>query len=202
MPTQSLPAASLRTANCLPVGRMLIQAGNPLSYRVLWAIWRAISVVESIFLRALREAPGGSRRSAGHALGAGRDVVEGQGHRYARVKAHQADDVGDADMAERLDRAVVEPFRDPARIGKTSRHLVNHLLALVVERGRQARQQRLDLVGREPRRLPGALVRVGRVDRMPLAVDDDDGDLALALAQRITGAEIGTERPHHLGQLG
>jgi hypothetical protein len=37
---------------------------------------------------------------------------------------------------------------------------------------------------------------------MPFAVDDDDGDLALALAQRIAGAEMRAERPHHLRQLG
>ena len=46
--------------------------------------------------------------SARQAFGAGGDVVEGQGHRHAGVKAHQADHVGDALMAERLDRAVEE----------------------------------------------------------------------------------------------
>src|SRR5215472_14522166 len=48
----------------------------------------------------------------------------------------------------------------------------------------------------------GALMGVGRIGRMPFAVDDDDGDLALALAERIAGAEIGAQRPHHLHQLG
>ena len=96
----------------------------------------------------------------------------------------------------------MEPLRDPARLRQALGHLVDDLLALVVEGGRQARQHRLDLGGRQTRRLPRALVRIGRVDRMPLAVDDDDGDLALALAQRIASAEIGTQRPHHLGQLG
>jgi hypothetical protein len=47
--------------------------------------------------QALREG-----RSAGQAPGAGRDVVEGEGHRDAGVKVHQADHVGDADMVERL----------------------------------------------------------------------------------------------------
>src|SRR6266404_3678814 len=83
MPTQCLPAASLRTAICLPAGRMLIRALNPLIYMVLWAIWRAFSVVESIFLPALREGPTGSTGSAGQALGAGGDVVEGQRHSHA-----------------------------------------------------------------------------------------------------------------------
>src|SRR5258705_6600976 len=45
-------------------------------------------------------------------------------------------------------------------------------------------------------------MRVGRVDRMPLAVDDDDGDLALPLAQRVAGAEMRAQWPHHLRQLG
>ena len=115
MPTQSLPAASLRTAICLPAGRMLIRALNPLIYMVLWAIWRAFSVVESIFLPALREGPTGSTGSAGQALGAGGDVVEGQRHRHAGVKPHQTDHVGDADMAECGDRAVMEP---PSGIGR------------------------------------------------------------------------------------
>ena len=37
---------------------------------------------------------------------------------------------------------------------------------------------------------------------MKLAGDDADGDLALALAERIAGAEMRPERPHHLRQLG
>src|SRR5215212_745827 len=45
-----------------------------------------------------------------HALGAGRHVVEGERHRHAGVKAHQADRVGDALMAERLDGTVIKPF--------------------------------------------------------------------------------------------
>ena len=53
MPTQSLPAPSLRTAICLPAG-MPTWAGNPLIYRTLCAI----SVAGSIFLPALREASG------------------------------------------------------------------------------------------------------------------------------------------------
>src|ERR1700737_1292784 len=201
-PTQSLPAPSLRNAYRLPAGRVLIRASNALIYRVLWAIWRVISVVESMFLPALRETPGGSRRSAGQALRTGGDVVECEGHRHAGVKAHQADDVGNALMAECGDRAVEEALGDPARICETGRHLVDDLLALVVERCRQAGQQRLDLVGRQPRRLAGTLMRIGRVGRMPFAVDDDDGDLALAFAQGIAGAEISSERPHYLHELG
>src|SRR6266481_10103842 len=113
VPTQCLPAASLKVARRLPAGRMLIQARNPLIYRVLWPIWRAISVVASIFLPALREAPGGGRRSAGQALRTGGDVVEGERHRDARVKAHQGDHIGDTLMAECGDRPVEEALGDP-----------------------------------------------------------------------------------------
>ena len=62
----------------------------------------------------------------------GRDVVR-QGHRDAGVIAHQGDDVGDADMPQCLDRAVVKPLRRPARIRQADRHLVDDLLALVGE---------------------------------------------------------------------
>ena len=105
-------------------------------------------------------------------------------------------------MAECGDRAVEEALGDPARIGEAGRHLVNDLLALVIERGRQTGQQCLDLVDRQPGRLAGTLMRIGWVGRMPFAVDDHDGDLALALAQRIAGAEIGAERPHYFHELG
>src|ERR1700734_4036315 len=43
---------------------------------------------------------------------------------------------------------------------------------------------------------------VGWIDRMPLAVDDDDGDLALTLGQRVAGPEISTQQPHHLRKPG
>src|ERR1700752_1384911 len=37
---------------------------------------------------------------------------------------------------------------------------------------------------------------------MPFAVDDAHRDIALALLQRIAGAEMSAHRPHHLRQLG
>src|SRR5580700_6345686 len=102
-------------------------------------------------------------------------------------------------MAERLDRAVVETLRYPARIAETNRHLVHDLLAFVRERGRQTGQHRLDLFGGQPDFLASPLMRVGRVGRMPFAVDDDDGDLALALEERVAAAvEIGPERSRGL----
>ena len=76
MPTQCLPAPSLRNARRLPAGRVLIRAGNPLIYRVLWPIWWAFSVVGSIFLPESREAAGGGRRSAGQALRTGYSLSE------------------------------------------------------------------------------------------------------------------------------
>jgi hypothetical protein len=59
------------------------------------------------------------RSSASGALGVGEDVKKRERYRDHRVIAHQADVVGDPDMAERLDCAVVEPCCHPARIGKT-----------------------------------------------------------------------------------
>jgi hypothetical protein len=97
MPTKSLPAASLRTTHHLPAARIRFPGVNYLMCKALWLIRRPLFGVESCFLPALREG-----RSAGQALGAGPDVVEGEGHREAGVKAHQADHVGDADMVERL----------------------------------------------------------------------------------------------------
>src|ERR1700730_16729953 len=42
MPSPSLPAASLRTTNCLPAGRMLLWVTICLIYITLWSIRRAI----------------------------------------------------------------------------------------------------------------------------------------------------------------
>jgi hypothetical protein len=109
----------------------------------------------------------------------------GSSRRWCRSPS--ADDVGDT---------------GPARIGKAGRHFVDYLLALVVERRRQAGKHRLDLVGRQPGRLASTLMRVGRVDRMPPAVDDDDGDFALTLAQRIAGTKIALNGPITFASLG
>src|SRR6267378_770000 len=57
MPTQSLPAASLRSAIRLPAARVLFRVSNYLIYRALWATGTAVSGIESSFLPALREAP-------------------------------------------------------------------------------------------------------------------------------------------------
>src|SRR5579864_1552766 len=61
------------------------------------------------------------RLSARHPRRAGGHVVEGERHRYAGVMPHQRDDVGDADVPERLDRAVVEALRYPACIREADR---------------------------------------------------------------------------------
>jgi len=47
------------------------------------------------------------RDSTLHAGRACRHVVEGESHRDTGVKTHEGDDVGDADMAEGFDRAIV-----------------------------------------------------------------------------------------------
>src|SRR5690349_1225089 len=79
----------------------------------------------------------------------------------------------------------VTTFGHPARIAETNRHLVDDLLALVRERGRQARQHRLNFFGGQSNFLAPPLMRVGWVGRMPFAVDDDNRDLALALGERV-----------------
>jgi hypothetical protein len=74
MPTQSLPAASLRTEGRLPAARVLVRVASYLIYKVLWALKKATSGAESSFLPALREVRGGGSRSAGQTLGAGGDL--------------------------------------------------------------------------------------------------------------------------------
>ena len=74
MPTQSLPAASLRTAGRLPAARVLVRVASYLIYKVLWALRKASSGAESSFLPALREVWGGGSRSAGQTLGVGGDL--------------------------------------------------------------------------------------------------------------------------------
>ena len=71
--------------------------------------------------------------SARHARRPGRHVVKDKGHRDAGVVAHQGDHVGDADMAECLDCAVVETLWYSTRIGEGNRHFVDDLLTLVRE---------------------------------------------------------------------
>src|SRR6266404_5048788 len=61
MPSAGLPAVSLRTANCLPVGRVRLWVVSYLIYVTLWSIRRAIFGPKSNFLPALRETRG--RRS-------------------------------------------------------------------------------------------------------------------------------------------
>src|SRR5271166_6189159 len=143
------------------------------------------------------------RCSARHAWSLGGHIVEGEGHRYAGVVAQQGDHIGDADMAEGLDRAVVEPLRNPARIGERHRDLVDDLLPLVGERGPQAGDERFDLIGWQPNLLAAPLMRARRVSRMPFAVNDADCDLALAFGQRVVaGMEMSAERRRCFGQLG
>ena len=50
------PAVSLRTAHCLPAGRMLLSVSSYLIYVTLWPIRQVICGVASNFLPALREA--------------------------------------------------------------------------------------------------------------------------------------------------
>src|SRR5262249_33671416 len=100
-------ADSLTSAGNFPAARLLVG--------LQWVDINSLSGFvpgRTEFFPASRENRAGSC-SARQALGARRDVVKGQGHRHAAVKTHQGDHVGDALMAECLDRAVVEPLGDP-----------------------------------------------------------------------------------------
>ena|SRR5437867_4143724 len=55
MPTQFVPAASLRSTTRLPAARALVRASNHLIWVALWSIGRAIFRVASNFLPGLRE---------------------------------------------------------------------------------------------------------------------------------------------------
>jgi hypothetical protein len=55
MPTQILPAASLRSTNRLPAAQVLVRASNYLMCWALWSIGWAIFDVASKFHPALRE---------------------------------------------------------------------------------------------------------------------------------------------------
>src|SRR4029077_17753832 len=55
MPTQILPAASLRTLPRLPAARVLVRVTNHLMWMALWSIGRVILRVEANVLPALRE---------------------------------------------------------------------------------------------------------------------------------------------------
>ena len=69
MPTQILPAASLRSAQRLPAARALFLASNNLIYMTLWSIGRAIFRGASNFLPALREGRVTRRRRDLHSSG-------------------------------------------------------------------------------------------------------------------------------------
>src|SRR5436305_8080096 len=98
-------------------------------------------------------------------------------------------------MAESLDGAVVKTLRHATRIAEANRDLVNRLLAFVREGRRQPRQQRLNLIGRQADLLAAPFMRRSRVRRTPFAVDDYDGDLPLALCQRVFARlEVASER--------
>ena len=84
MPTQIVPAASLRSTTRLPAAGALVRASNHLIWIVLWSIGRAIFRVASNFLPGLREgrayqaAPGGVPAPC-------REIVFGAGFDLIRV---------------------------------------------------------------------------------------------------------------------
>src|SRR5215469_495207 len=69
MPTQILPAASLRSISLLPAVRALVRTSNYLIWMALWSIWRVIFRVEENVLPALREGRAARRRPIRHDSG-------------------------------------------------------------------------------------------------------------------------------------
>src|SRR3984893_17668660 len=65
MPTQIVPAASLRSTTRLPAAGALVRASNHLIWVVLWSIGRAIFRVASNFLPGLREGRAAQAAPAG-----------------------------------------------------------------------------------------------------------------------------------------
>src|SRR3984893_4587394 len=65
MPTQIVPAASLRSTTRLPAPGALVRASNHLIWVVLWSIGRAIFLVASNFLPGLREGRAAQAAPAG-----------------------------------------------------------------------------------------------------------------------------------------
>src|SRR6266478_6328159 len=82
MPTQILPAASLRSARSLPAARALLRVANYLICIALWSIGRGICRVASNFLPALRE---GCRYQAASSRVR---ITAGPGLRWAQMGPH------------------------------------------------------------------------------------------------------------------
>jgi hypothetical protein len=83
MPTQIVPAASLRSTTRLPAARALVRASNHLIWIALWSIGRAIFRVVSNFLPALRE--GRAYQAAPAGVPACREIVFGAGFELISV---------------------------------------------------------------------------------------------------------------------
>src|SRR6266404_8519954 len=123
MPTQILPAASLRNAKRLPAARALFSAPNYLICLALWSIGRAIFRVAANFLPALRE---GCRPSLSSlAPGEGLSGLFGRGG--GRLLPAEARGVGAVDQGlGTLARQVFEPV--DAGVDVVLPHLARHLV--------------------------------------------------------------------------
>src|ERR1700730_6996179 len=109
MSTQSLPAASLRTGNRLPAGRVFLWVFKHLICRALSAICWSICGAQSIFVPALREAPGSGGRG-GRATPSARIVGV-----LALAQHHTDRGAGEVEIpAQRIDEIT------PIGIGKVS----------------------------------------------------------------------------------
>ena len=104
MPTQILPAASLRSAQRLPAARALLRVSNYLVCTALWSIGRAICRVASNFLPALREGEGADPGSQCGEAGEGVPVPNVRfappGRHLSALHQLDADAIGCSDVAQ------------------------------------------------------------------------------------------------------
>src|SRR5467141_1498202 len=118
MSTQILPAASLRSARCLPAARTLFRVPNYLSYMALWSIGRAIFGVAWNFLPALSEGalPGGVEQGADH-----RRAVDLARIGVDPAVVHRA--LGDMVELLEFDPDIAQPGRQPEARDQLGHHL-------------------------------------------------------------------------------
>src|ERR1700722_17542824 len=106
-------------------------------------------------------------------------------------------------MTEDLDRAVVEaPGNIPTR-GWGRGQLIDRLPPLILQTCGLAAEQGVHDLGRDGQLDRDPVVRVNRKLRVPLAENDADGDLPLALGERvIRWMKMVRQRRHRRGEVG
>src|SRR6478672_8740416 len=106
-------------------------------------------------------------------------------------------------MTEDLDRAVVEARGNVAASGKGGGQLIDRLLLLIFQTCGLAAEQGVHDLGRDGQLDRDAVMGVYRKLRVPFAENDADGDLPLALGERvIRWMKMVRQRRHRCGEGG